>query len=134
LADPLSQEDELEFTALNGHPLIMPAEKSISRDILQKLLKEKRIEPVIIAEVDNIESAKSLVKMGQGVALLLEDNVIDELRDGKLKALPFKEDIKIGVEVLVHRDNPLRSIGTKFISLLKQAYKNRSVLKVLPTA
>jgi len=72
--------------------------------------------------------------MGQGVALLLEDNVIDELRDGKLKALPFKEDIKIGVEVLVHRDNPLRSIGTKFISLLKQAYKNRSVLKVLPTA
>jgi DNA-binding transcriptional LysR family regulator len=134
LTDPLSQKDKLEFTALNGHPLIMPAEKSISRDILQKLLKEKKIEPVIIAEVDNIDSAKSLVKMGQGVALLLEDNVIDELRDGSLKALPFKEDIEIGVEVLVHRDNPLRSIGTKFISLLRQAYKNRTVLKVLPTA
>jgi DNA-binding transcriptional LysR family regulator len=133
LTDPLSQEDKLELTALNGHPLIMPAEKSISRDILLKLMKEKKIEPVIIAEVDNIDSAKSLVKMGQGVALLLEDNIIDELRDGRLKALPFKEDIKIGVEVLVHRDNPLRSIGTKFVSLLRQAYKNRTVLKVLPT-
>lgn len=133
LADPLSLEAELELTALNGHPLILPAEKSISRDILLRLLEERKIEPTIIAEVDNVESAKSLVKMGQGVALLLEDNVIDELRDGRLKALPFKEEIKIGVDVLVHKDNPLRSIGTKFVSLLRQAYKNRTVLKVLPT-
>jgi DNA-binding transcriptional LysR family regulator len=133
LTDPLSQEDELELTALNGHPMIMPAEKSICRDILLKLMNEKKIEPVIIAEVDNVDSAKSLVRMGQGVALLLEDNIIDELRDGKLKALSFKEDIEMGVEVLVHRDNPLRSIGTKFVSLLRQAYKNRTVLKVLPT-
>jgi DNA-binding transcriptional LysR family regulator len=133
-ADPLSLEDELDLTALNGHPLILPAEKSGTRAILLSLLKEHKVEPVILAEVDNIESAKSLVKMGQGVALLLEDNVIDELRDGKLKALPFKEEISIGVDVLVHRDNPLRSIGTKFVSLLRQAYKNRSVLKVLPTS
>ena len=132
-ADHLSLEDELELTALNGHPLILPAEKSGSRAILLSRLEEQKIEPVIIAEVDNIESAKSLVKMGQGVALLLEDNVIDELRDGKLKALPFKEEISIGVDVLVHKDNPLRSIGSKFVSLLRQAYKNRSVLKVLPT-
>jgi DNA-binding transcriptional LysR family regulator len=132
LADPLSQEDKLELTALNGHPMIMPAEKSINRDILLKFLKEKKIEPVIIAEVDNVDSAKSLVKMGQGVALLLEDNIVDELRDGSLKALPFKEGIEIGAEVLVHRDNPLRSIGTKFVSLLRQAYKNRAVLKIPP--
>lgn len=132
-ADPLSLEDELDLTALNGHPLILPAEKSGSRAILLSRLEEQKIEPVIIAEVDNIESAKSLVKMGQGVALLLEDNVIDELRDGKLKALPFKEEIRIGVDILVHKDNPLRSIGSKFFSLLSQAYRNRSFLKVLPT-
>lgn len=132
-ADPLSLEDELDLTALNGHPLILPAEKSGSRALLLGMLEERKIEPVIIAEVDNIESAKSLVKMGQGVVLVLEDNVIDELRDGKLKALPFKEEIKMGVDILVHKDNPLRPIGTKFVSLLRQAYKKRSVLKVLPT-
>ena len=131
-ADPLSLETELELTALNGHPLILPAEKSGSRALLLSLLEKQKIEPVILAEVDNVESAKSLVKMGQGVALLLEDNVIDELRDGKLKALHFKEEISIGVDVLVHKDNPLRSIGNKFVSLLSQAYRNRSVLKVLP--
>jgi DNA-binding transcriptional LysR family regulator len=132
--DPLAQEETLDLTALNGHPLIMPAEKSISRDILLKLMEEKKIEPVVIAEVDNVESAKSLVKMGQGVAMLLEDNVVDELRDGRLKVLPFKKKVNVGIVVLVHRDNPLRSIGTKFVSLLRQAYKSRSVLKVLPTA
>jgi len=131
--DPLCMEDELELTALNGHPLILPAEKSISREMLLKMIDDNKIEPVIIAEVDNIESAKSLVKMGQGVALLLEDNVIDELLDGRLKALPFKEKIEIGVDVLVNKDNPLRSIGIKFVSLLRQAYKSRTVLKILPT-
>jgi DNA-binding transcriptional LysR family regulator len=132
-ADPLSLEAELDLTALNGHPLILPAEKSISRAILSKLLGERKIEPVITAEVDNIGSAKSLVEMGRGVAFLLEDNIIDELRDGKLKALHFKEEVRTGVDVLVHRDNPLHSIGTKFVSLLRQVYKNRAVLKVLPT-
>jgi DNA-binding transcriptional LysR family regulator len=132
-ADPLSLENELDLTALNGHPLVLPAEKSACRTLLLSRFEEQKIEPVIIAEVDNIESAKNLIKMGQGVALLLEDNVIDELRDGKLKALPFKEDISIGVDILVHRDNPLRSIGTKFVSLLSQAYRKRSFLKVLPT-
>ena len=131
-ADPLSLEDELDITALNGHPLILPAEKSATRAVLLNMLEEREIEPVIIAEVNNIESAKSLVKMGQGVALLLEDNVIDELRDRTLKALPFKEQIRMGVDVLVHNDNPLRSIGSEFVSLLRQAYRNRSALKVLP--
>jgi len=81
----------------------------------------------------NIEAAKNLIKMGQGVALLLEDNVIDELRDRTLKVLPFKEDIRLGVDILVHKDNPFHSIGNKFVSLLSQAYKNRSFLKALPT-
>ena len=132
-ADPLSLEDKLELAALNGHPLVLPAEKSANRALLLSILEEHKIEPVIIAEVDNIEAAKSLAKMGQGVALLLEDNVIDELRDGRLKALSFTEDIRLGVDILVHKDNPLRSIGSKFVSLLSQAYRNRSFLKVLPT-
>lgn len=131
-ADPLSLENELDFTALNGHPLILPAERSGSRAMLLNVLQKEKIEPVVIAEVDNVESAKSLVKMGQGVALLLEDNVIDELRDGRLKALPFKEEIRIGIDVLVHKDNPLRPIGSEFISLLRQACRNRLVLKAPP--
>src|SRR3989339_447468 len=101
-ANPLSLKNGLDLTTLHGQPLILPAEKSATREILLRRLKEQKIEPVIIAEVDNIESAKSLAKMGQGVALLLEANVTDELRDGKLKALPFKEDIRLGVDILVH--------------------------------
>ncbi len=133
-ADPLSQEDKLDLTALNGHQMVLPAENSASRALLLSRLEAQKIKPVIIAEVDNIEAAKNLIKMGQGVALMLEDNLIDELRDRKLKALPFKEDIRLGVDILVHRDNPLRSIGSKFVSLLTQAYRNRSFLDVLPAA
>jgi DNA-binding transcriptional LysR family regulator len=133
-ADPLFLKGELELTALSGHPLILPAEKSASRALLLNILGKRKIEPVIIAEVDNIESAKSLAKMGQGVALLLEDNVAEELRDKKLKVLPFKEEIRMGVAVLVHKENPLRPIGSEFVSLLRQACKSHSAPNVLPTA
>jgi len=119
-ADPISQQDELDLTTLNGHPLILPAEKSGSRAILLNLLEKQNIEPAIVAEVDNIEAAKNLVKMGQGVAFLLEDNIVDELCDGTLKALPFKEEVEIGMSVLVHKDNPLNNIGSQFVSLLSE--------------
>lgn len=59
-ADPLTLEDELKLTALNGHPLVLPVEKSANRVILLSTLEEKKIVPVIVAEVDNIEVAKSL--------------------------------------------------------------------------
>lgn len=119
--DPLSQQDELDLTTFNGHSLILPAEKSVSRAILLNLLEKQNIEPAIIAEVDNIEATKNLVIIGQGVALLLENNIVDELCDGTLKALPFKEEVRIRMSVLVHRDNPLNNIGNQFVYLLSEA-------------
>lgn len=130
-SDPLSREDELEFTDLNGCPLILPAEKSATREVLLQKLEEQQVKPVVIAEVDNPECVKSLVRMGKGVALVLETSVEDELPRGKLKVLPFKEDIRIGVDILVHRDNPLRSMGNRFVSLVRETYENPLLAKVL---
>ncbi len=129
--DPLSQKDELELADLNGHPLILPAEKSATREVLLQKLKEQKVEPIIIAEVDNPERVKSLVGMGKGVALVLEASVEDELPGGKLIVLPFKEDIRIGVDILVHRDNPLHSMGNRFVSLVRETYEKSSLAKVL---
>ena len=129
--DPLSRKDKLELADLNGHPLILPAENSATREVLLQKLEEQQIKPVVIAEVDNPECAKSLVSMGKGVALVLEASVEEELPMRKLIVLPFKEDIRIGVDILVHRDNPLRSMGNKFVSLVRETYKKPSLAKVL---
>lgn len=129
-SDPLSREDELELTDLNGHPLILPAEKSATRQVLLQKLEEHQVKPLVIAEVDNPESVRSLVRMGKGIALVLETSVEDELPGGKLTVLPFKEDIRIGVDILVHRDNPLRSMGNRFVSLVRETYKKQSFTKV----
>jgi len=129
-SDPLSREDELELTDLNGYPLILPAEKSATREVLLAKLEEQQVKPLVIAEVDNPEGVKSLVSIGKGVALVLETSVEGELPGGKLRALPFKEDIRIGVDILVHKDNPLRSMGNRFVSLVREAYKNRSFTTV----
>lgn len=129
-SDPLSREDELELTDLNGYPLILPAEKSATREVLLAKLEQQQVKPLVIAEVDNPEGVKSLVSIGKGVALVLETSLEGELPGGKLRALPFKEDIRIGVDILVHKDNPLRSMGNRFVSLVREAYKNRSFTTV----
>ena len=129
-SDPLSREDELELTDLNGHPLILPAEKSATRQVLLQKLEEHQVKPLVIAEVDNPESVRSLVRMGKGIALVLKTSVEDELPGGKLTVLPFKEDIRIGVDILVHRDNPLRSMGNRFVSLVRETYKKQSFTRV----
>ena len=88
-------------------------------------MEEQQVKPLVIAEVDNPESVRSLVRMGKGVALVLQTSVEDEVRGGRLRVLPFKEDIRIGVDILVHRDNPLRSMGNRFVSLVRETYKSQ---------
>ncbi len=127
--DPLFRENELELTHLNGHPLILPPPKSATREALLRKLAEQGIEPTIIAEVDNPAGVKRLAEMGKGIALVLETNVEEEIASGRLRVLPFKEDVRIGVDILVHKDNPLHPMADRFISLVKDAYQSHSLAR-----
>jgi len=121
--------EEINPTRLNGHPLILPPPKSATREALLRKLAEQEIAPTIIAEVDNPAGVKRLAEMGKGVALVLETNVEEEIASGRLKVLPFKEDVRIGVDILVHKDNPLHPMADRFISLVKDTYQSHSLTK-----
>lgn len=120
-------KEVLTLAEVCDSPLLLPPEKSATREVLLKRFEAERakLRPSILVETDYLECAKRLAEEGRGIALMHVTNVEREIAEGKLKILPLADDIKIGVDVLVHRDVPLPPIGRKFISLVKEAFQAR---------
>lgn len=120
-------KEALTLAEVCDSPLLLPPEKSATREVLLKRFEAERakLRPSILVETDYLECAKRLAEEGRGIALMHVTNVEREIAEGKLKILPLADDIKIGVDALVHRDVPLPPIGRKFISLVKEAFQAR---------
>lgn len=120
-------KEALTLAEVCDSPLLLPPEKSATREVLLKRFEAERakLRPSILVETDYLECAKRLAEEGRGIALMHVTNVEREIAEGKLKILPLADDIKIGVDALIHRDVPLPPIGRKFISLVKEAFQAR---------
>jgi len=73
--------------SLNDQPMVMPGEHSPLRNEILEHLKIKHIQPIIIAEVDDIELQKMLVLDGHGFTALPLISVDEELKSGTLVRL-----------------------------------------------
>ena len=73
--------------SLNNQPMIMPGEHSPLRNEVMEHFKIKHIQPLIVAEVDDIELQKMLVLDGHGFTALPLIAVDEELRSGSLVRL-----------------------------------------------
>ena len=86
-----SKEDEhLKETlprSLHQHPIIMPGFHSPLRFELMEHFKIKHVEPIIVAEVDDLELQKMLILDGHGVGALPLVACEEELRSGELITL-----------------------------------------------
>ena len=73
--------------SLNNQPMIMPGVNSPLRNEVMEHFKIKHIQPLIVAEVDDIELQKMLVLDGHGFTVLPLLAVDEELRSGRLVRL-----------------------------------------------
>ena len=121
----LFSRQPLTLAEICDSPLLLPPEKSGTREVLLKRLEAEgsKVRPSILVETDYLECAKRLAEEGRGIALMHITNVEKEIAEGRLKILPLANDIKIGVDAVVHRDVPLPLIGRKFISLVEEAFQ-----------
>ena len=73
--------------SLDNQPMIMPGYHSPLRSELLELFKIKHIQPVIVAEVDDLELQKMLILDGHGFGALPIMSVESELSSGKILPL-----------------------------------------------
>jgi DNA-binding transcriptional LysR family regulator len=123
----ISKNERVELSDLCGHPLVAGPETSATRQIILKKFEAEgfKMPPLIIVEVNSLEWGMSLVESGNGMGLYHIKAVEREISEGRLKALPLADDIWVGADALLLADAPEHPAAGRFISLVKEAFKNR---------
>ncbi len=88
---PFWEHDRVGIDDLREQSLIVREPNSQSRTWLEGVLHEHRIEPVIGAEFDNLESMKRAVSIGRCLAVLPPYVVQTEVEQGLLHMIPVED-------------------------------------------
>jgi|SRR5579871_2285870 len=115
----LAQERTLALQQLEGQPFIAFADDIPTRKHIDSHLSAAGVSVHIVAAFDNIETIKNLVEIESGVALVPENTVRQEAREGALAVVP-----------LAPEDAFLRPAGL----LVKQSRSRRAAVRAFVEA
>ncbi len=125
---PLARRKAINFKMLAAVPFIMKDRGSGTRRLVDDLFEQNACEPDILMEVSNSEFIKELVHRGDGVSLLVRESAAAEIAEGKLAAIPIKdEEPYLDVSICYLADQHLSPSAKAFVTTLKQLQSGREV-------
>ncbi|WP_243835640.1 LysR family transcriptional regulator substrate-binding protein [Sporosarcina pasteurii] len=79
---------------------------------INRLMKTMNLQLNTIIELDNMESAKRLVKKGMGICFLPQHAVYEEVKNNQLVNIPLKKPLNINTEIAIaySKDKPVTDI------------------------
>jgi DNA-binding transcriptional LysR family regulator len=120
---PLAQRTGVKLEDLVAYPLIIQSEGSVAREAILEHFRSKNLNPLIGAEVDNIECAKELARQQKGVAFMFMPNVREEVARKNLKIIPVIDgEIVLGIDIVLNQEIPLSSVTESFLSIVKKYF------------
>ncbi|GAE90964.1 LysR family transcriptional regulator [Acetivibrio straminisolvens] len=108
-----------DIKVLASYPLLMLDRGTSTRRNFDSYLSSKGIGILPEIELESIDLLVEFAKIGLGIALVLKESVLDELKKGTLFEVKLKEDItlrKLGV--ITMKNVPLSRASSEFINLL----------------
>lgn len=114
-AFPLSTNLEISLMQLNGIDMISFVSEIPTRNYIDKILKKENIKVNHIHEFDNVETLKRSLELGDGIAILPENTIQQEIANNDLVSLeitdgPFYRNIGI-----ISRKNRPQSKAIKLV-------------------
>ena len=120
---PLVKKSEVKWEDLVDYPLILQSEGSIARERILEHFRSRNLNPLIGAEVDNVECAKELARQKKGVALMFLPNIKEELALRKLKIIHVTDgEIRIGIDIARNQEMALSPLANAFLSVIKKHF------------
>lgn len=117
--NPLAQRKSLEMKDLADVKLIGFDQDIPTRKATDQIFREAKVEIEPVMEFDNIETVKRAVEIDAGVAVVPHATVLQETKQGLLKALPFKGRQFTRPLAIIHRKGRvLTPAMKKFIACL----------------
>ena len=113
---PLARKPRPGLTDLAGHPAILPATNTYTRQIAEQAFASLNLELDVALSVNYLETIKMLVSVGIGWGLLPVAMVDSQIRALAIKAL----DLKRSLGTVYHRDRTLSNAARTLSSMLRQ--------------
>lgn len=111
---------ELELNLFKSANLMLLDEENITRQYVDSYLKENNIEITHVLQVSNMDLLIEFAKIGLGVACVIKEFVLDDLKSGKITEIPLVTPIqKKEVGYAYSNNMPLTASMEKFVNFYK---------------
>jgi DNA-binding transcriptional LysR family regulator len=115
----LARRRRISITQLAGEDFIAFARDIPTGKTINGILKAHRVVVNTVMEFDNIETLKRSVEVGNGVAIVPETTVVNEVKSGLLSRLDFAEGpFTRSVGIIHRRGRVLGAAANEFVRLL----------------
>lgn len=122
--NPLSSQDSVKIKELKKEQLILRLPSSLTRGLFEDALNiigRNINEFKVMLELDNIATIKDLIRKDIGVSVLPVSTCMDEIRKGKLKALPIEKlNMKREIGLVAAKDFPHPEIVKEIVEIYKK--------------
>jgi DNA-binding transcriptional LysR family regulator len=116
---PLATEADVDVRKLAGHKFIGFDPDIPTRKAVDTILRDHKLEIETVMEFDNIETVKRAVEIDAGVAIVPQATVIQEVKQGTLKAFEFRgKEFTRPLAILHRKGRVLTPAMKKFIETL----------------
>jgi DNA-binding transcriptional LysR family regulator len=117
---PFAKKSQVRGKELKGQDFVHFERDTPTRKAIDRIFKAKGIDVNKVAEFDNIETIKSAVEVGFGVAIVPLTAVADELRSGRAAVVELAEKEWVRPVGIIYRsDKSLSLAAKKFVQLLE---------------
>ena len=118
---PLAERPRISLRELHGEKFISFEPDLPTRKVIDRLLREQGIEIEQTMEVDNIETVKRAVEIENGVSIVPQTSVADEVRNGSLVAVEIESfEMWRPLGVIYRRHRAISPAQKQFVALLKE--------------
>jgi DNA-binding transcriptional LysR family regulator len=125
---PLSRKKEVRIEELAGQKFVTFDPDIPTRKAIDQIFREAKVEIDLIMEFDNVETVKRAVEIDAGIAILPENTVKQEVKQGLINAIALKGNKFSRPLAIIHRKGRvLTPAMRKFIANLtgkKSEYKS----------
>ncbi len=117
---PLARRDPVEMAALAGFDFVGFERDIPTRKTIDRILRSQDVRAGYVMQFDNIETIKRSVEVGNGISILPESAVINEVRSGQLVTLDFREGtFTRSLGIVRRRGRAQGAAASEFIRLLQ---------------
>jgi LysR family transcriptional regulator, transcriptional activator of the cysJI operon len=118
-AHPLASVESVDLARLAGEKFVSFEPDVPTRKIIDRFLREHRVEIRTVMEFDNIETVKRAVEVENGVSIVPANTVRGEVKSGLLKMVRLSEPLSRPLGVIYQRNRARTSAQAEFIAALR---------------